>query len=139
MNSYFLLSNNTKYLVPSQMSINPYTSSNQICKGLALIKFLYEMLQTKIFSNYFSSIKMFKFDYVIETITHTALIKTCVKYRNLLEYVLPENVFCWNSFCCFYKFISWKTESSITLANYLKLTGIKPTSIKLMDVKFDYK
>ena len=59
MTSYFSGLNNTKYLVPSQTLINLSILSNLIRKGLAPIKLLYGMLQTKIFSYNFSSIKCY--------------------------------------------------------------------------------
>ena len=58
MESYFSLPNNTKYLVPSYTLINPSILSNLMGKRLAPIKFLYEMLEAKIFSHHFSSIKI---------------------------------------------------------------------------------
>ena len=43
MESYFLLPDNSKYLVPSKTLINPTVLLNLALKGLP-IKFLYEML-----------------------------------------------------------------------------------------------
>ena len=58
MKSYFSLPNNTKYLVPSQTLTNPSILLNLICKDLASIKVLHEMLKSKIFLYDFSSIKI---------------------------------------------------------------------------------
>ena len=58
MKSYFLLPNNTKFLVPSQTLSDPSFLSNLIHKGLLSIRLLYEMLSTKIFSYDFLSIKI---------------------------------------------------------------------------------
>ena len=58
MESYFSAPNNTKYLVSSETLINPSILLNVICKGFKPIKILYQMLETKIFSFDFSSIKI---------------------------------------------------------------------------------
>ena len=75
MKSYFSPPNNIKFLVPSETLIDPSILLNLIRKDLARIKVLYEMLYTKIFSYDFLSIKIFfkikifHFNYVIETKT----------------------------------------------------------------------
>ena len=61
--------NNTKYLVPSLILINPSILSNHIRKCLEPIKVLHEMLQTKILPLSFSSNKIsFETKYVIKII-----------------------------------------------------------------------
>ena len=58
MKSYFSLKNNTKCLVLSLTLINPSILSNLIRKGLAATRLLYEINQTKIFLDDFSSIEI---------------------------------------------------------------------------------
>ena len=61
--------NNTKYLVPSLILINPSILSNHIRKCLEPIKVLHEMLQTKILPLSFSFNKIsFETKYVIKII-----------------------------------------------------------------------
>ena len=58
MKSYFLIPNNTKYLVLLKTLINSSCLLKLTHKGLAAIKFLYEMLQTKMISYEFPSNNM---------------------------------------------------------------------------------
>ena len=58
MASYFSVPNNTKYVFPLKILINPSILSSLIRIGFVPIKFLYEILYTKMFSYDFSSIKI---------------------------------------------------------------------------------